>query len=130
MVAKSKAVSNEVLDLKLEQVNTRLGNVDATLTKVSDSLTELVRLEERFVALSSQQSSDRSRLDNHGTRIEAIEKVLPPLMEARRWVIAGVIGIVGLVGLTVYNNFFSTSSVATRNARVTVTQPVEVPPGQ
>lgn len=130
MVAKTKAVSNEVLDVKLGGVNDRLDKIDETLKSVAGSLTEMVRLEERFAAQSERQTADRAVIADHETRIGDIEKILPPLMEARRWVIAGVIGIVAMVGLTVYNNFFSTSSVATRNARVTVTQPVEVPPGQ
>lgn len=128
--AKAKAVSNEVLDLKLAAVDGRLEKIDATLTKVSESLVELVRLEERFVALSNQQTGDRVNIADHGRRIEAIEKVLPPLMEARKWVIMGVLGIVSMVGLTVYNNFFSKSTATTRAAQVSVSQPVVVPPAQ
>lgn len=126
--ARVGAVSNEVLSVQLDSVGKRLDSVDATLTEVSKSLVELVRLEERFVALSTAQTEDRKLLADHGIRLTTVEKAIPPLQEARRWLIAGVLGIVSMVGLTVYNNFFASTKTVRIVDPVTVTAPAQPTP--
>jgi hypothetical protein len=102
-VAAAAQASNEVLSAHVTFISGRLDGMDVTLERVADSLTVLVRLEERQVALSKEVTSLVGDAKDEAGRLNSIEKQIGPLVEARRWVIAAALGIISLVGVSTFN---------------------------
>lgn len=60
------------------------------LDSISESLERLVKLEERHTETRQALSRAFDRVDNLETRLEYIERELPPLIEMRTWFLCGV----------------------------------------
>lgn len=60
------------------------------LDSISESLERLVKLEERHTETRQALSRVFDRVDNLETRLESIERELPPLLEMRAWFLCGV----------------------------------------
>ena len=67
----------------------------------ADSLESLVRLEERHGESREALSRAFATLKDHDTRMGAIEREMPGLLETRRWVVSGIIGLVAIIGIAV-----------------------------
>jgi hypothetical protein len=127
-----------VLDQKVESIDARVTAMAETQRDVAVSLQSLVRLEERFAAHSRSVEEDRKVLMDAQRRLEDVEGSLPPLKEARKWFMAGVIGIAALVGLTAYKVIIDKSAqpsligTATSTAADTLKRPYEItqPPAE
>ena len=101
---------DDVLAAKMDHVSSRLGNVESTLSSLAQSMTALVRLEERHDALAKTLDHVHEEVHIHDRRIEAIDTTLgsingsiAPLVETRKWVITGIMAVIAMVGATVYN---------------------------
>ena len=85
----------------------RLDRVEEALSKVSDSLLVLVRLEERMSLSVEEDTRFRAGADDRERRLQLVEKSIGPLIEARKWVIAAGLGIISLVAVSVFNAFIN-----------------------
>lgn len=94
-----QSVEARLISQELRQIrNDQAGQAD-TLRSISQSLQALTRVEINQQSLLAELQSTRAGLEKHGTRLDEIDRVMPGLIEMRRWVIAGVLGCMGLVGV-------------------------------
>ena len=87
-------------------VEQRIARLEDAVISIKDSLVALVRLEahhaETREALNRAfREFDRleAKHDALAERVAVIEKDIPPLKEARTWLVTGMLGTLGLVGL-------------------------------
>ena len=83
------------------RVSDLAGNIDrfdGKLDAIADSLSSLVRIEERQITINERLAAGQKTMQEHTERIHAIEVKLPPLQEARGWLVAAILAILGLVG--------------------------------
>ena len=92
-------------------VTNRLDSFEQKLDRLVESLTDLVRVEERHKALASNFEDSEVERKDAGKRLQVIETALPSLLELRKWIIAGAIGILSLVGMSVWDAVFHTKPV-------------------
>ena len=115
-VAKQESHNNYAIDLiahKVSRLSADMQGVMNSLGKMADSMTILVRIEERqlninmrldeMVKLSADKEMRLRALelvvpDKVDIRLSDIEKTLPALIETRKWVIMGVLAGVGMIG--------------------------------
>lgn len=98
---------------KVNRLSTDMQGVMLNVSKMADSMTVLVRIEERQLNINSRidelvkLSADKEvRLraleivvpDKVDVRLNDIERSLPSLVETRKWVIMGVLAGVGMIG--------------------------------
>lgn len=89
--------------------------VEAQLSALVEAVNRLVRVEERQQAMHTQMADVQALArenarrivalevampENADKRLVAIEVKMPGLVEARRYMVAGVAAVVGLIGLT------------------------------
>ena len=90
--------------------------VSDKLDGITDTLQSLVRIEERQIFTSDRigqmagAANDRelriraleaAMPPNAATRLVEIEKVIPGLIESRKWMVAGLLAVVGAVGAAI-----------------------------
>ena len=92
------AVSND-----MEQ---RIARLEDAVISIKDSLVALVRLEAHHTETREALSRAFKECEKLGAkhdalvdRVSALEKDIPPLKEARTWLVTGMLGTLGLVGL-------------------------------
>lgn len=109
---------HRIQQLEREVQGARAANerVEKKIDSIADALRILVRIEERQVAANTRlaaledgQQETQQRLrqlevampENIDKRLVSIETKLPGLVEARRWVVMGVLSGIGMIGLAV-----------------------------
>lgn len=109
---------HRILQLEREVQGTRAANdrMEQKIDSIAETLRSLVRIEERqlatntrVVALEYSQQDTQQRLrdlevampENLDKRVVSIETKLPGLLEARRWVVTGVLAGIGMIGVAV-----------------------------
>lgn len=83
----------------------RLEMIEKTLKAISDNLTKLAALEQKHIETREAVGRAFDALEEHDTRIRAVEIEMPTLKLSRKWVFAGVLGIIGLLGVTLFKVF-------------------------
>lgn len=88
-------VSNDVLRAELRAVADRQGEMSRTLGKMADTLSAVVRMEERLTEGREALARAFTELDDHELRLKRVELDLPALKEARKWITGGIVAVVG-----------------------------------
>lgn len=85
----------------------RLEMIEKTLESVSESVRQLVSLEQKHI--ETRQAIERafSELKDHGIRIREVEQEMPTLKLTRGWIIAGVLGVFGVLGVQLFKMMFT-----------------------
>lgn len=73
-------------------------NADAVVA-INESLHILTRLEQAQGNVLDSLRDGRIKMEQHERRLIDIEKEMPALKEARRWVVTGVLAGIGMMGL-------------------------------
>ena len=68
--------------------------------QIRDALQSLVRLEEQHMETKAALTRVFVQCEKIETRMVEIEKVIPGLVELRRWVVAGMLGTLSVVGVS------------------------------
>lgn len=108
--------SIELIAHKVSRLATDMSDLASAQRRMSESITALVRIEERQLTTSSRideltksaaEKEIRLRLleiampENADKRLSVIETQLPSLIESRLWLIAGGLGVIGLVAMAI-----------------------------
>ena len=80
----------EILNTKLDAVASTLGEVRAKVDDFSAAIVVQARLEERQAQATETLARAFGVIAEHQTQLDALQRALPPLVETRRWVVAGV----------------------------------------
>lgn len=88
-------------DENIGVITYRLGTMEKTLNDVSESMKQLVILEQKHIETREALGRAFQSISAHDQRITKIEAELPTLTLTRGWVISAVIGIIALVAYAV-----------------------------
>lgn len=85
----------------------RLEMIEKTLASMSDSVRQLVSLEQKHI--ETRQAIERafSELKEHDLRIRDVEQEMPTLKLTRGWIVAGVLGVFGVLGVQLFKMMFT-----------------------
>ena len=113
--------SIELIAHKVSRLATDMGALAVAQSRMAETLTALVRIEERQQTTSSRldelgrvamekevrlRTLEIAMPDNIDKRLSSIEEKMPGLVESRLWVICSMIGIIGLVGTAIMKGVF------------------------
>lgn len=87
-----------ILEQHAKGTDTTLGRVENKIDTIVDALNSLVRIEERQSVISIRLNEGAKTMQNHESRIQAIETSLPGLIEKSNWLVMGVLGVIAIVG--------------------------------
>jgi hypothetical protein len=88
----------EGVDRLTETVGLQGQRFDSKLDSIGQSISLLVRIDERQVAIAERLQMGAATMQKHEERIAKIESVMPGLKETRNWVILGILAGVGMIG--------------------------------
>lgn len=98
----------EGVDRLTETVDQQGQRFDNKLDSIGQSISLLVRIDERQVAISERLQLGAATMQKHEERIAVIEAAMPGLKETRGWVILGILAGVGMIGAGVLKLVFFT----------------------
>jgi|JFJP01.1.fsa_nt_gi hypothetical protein len=87
-----------ILEQHAKGTDATLGRVENKIDTIVETLNSLVRIEERQSVINIRLNEGAQTMQNHESRIQAIETRLPGLIEKAGWLVAGVLGIIAIVG--------------------------------
>lgn len=67
--------------------------------RLTDAMTSVVRLEVQHQQVSMAMSTLREKQDATEKRVDALERLMPGLVETRKWIVGWLVAGVGVVGL-------------------------------
>ena len=100
-VQSAQYVNPEVLQAYLSGVKDDVVEIKGTLSKLTEAVSSIERLETRQLALITDIESTRKAQGDFETRVAKIEVVLPGLIELRRWVVGGMVTGIGMMLISV-----------------------------
>lgn len=85
----------------------RLEMIEKTLSSMSESVKQLVSLEQKHI--ETRQAIERAfdELKDHDNRIRDVEKEMPTMKLTRGWMISGVVGVFGIMGIQLFKLMFA-----------------------
>ena len=96
----------EGVDRLVETVDKQGRRFDNKLDSIGQSISLLVRVDERQVAIAERLQAGAVTMQKHEDRLTAIETAMPGLKEMRRWVIGGILAGIGMIGAAVLKLVF------------------------
>jgi hypothetical protein len=129
---KQQYVNPEVLQADLCGVQNDVTEIKGTLSKLTEAVTGIERLEMRQLALIGDIEAGHNMQDGLEKRLARIEQLLPGLLEVRRWVVGSMVAGIGilllaLVGLVLYPRPYVVVERAPVEASVEAHPPVRLP---
>lgn len=94
-------VNPEVLQAYLSGVKEDVTEIKGTLSKLTEAVAGIERLETRQLALISDIDGTRKAQSDFERRVAKIEQILPGLIELRRWVVGGMVTGIGMMLISV-----------------------------
>lgn len=91
----------EGVDRLTDTVDQQGQRFDKKLDSIGQSISLLVRIDERQVAIAERLQLGAATMQKHEERLSAIEAVMPGLKEMRTYVVAGVMAGAGMIGVAV-----------------------------
>lgn len=91
----------EGLDRLTGAVDQQGRKLDNKLDSISQSISLLVRIDERQIAISERLQLGAATMQKHEDRINAVELAMPGLKELRSYVITGIVAGVGMIAVAV-----------------------------
>jgi hypothetical protein len=88
----------EGVDRLTDAVDQQGRKLDSKLDSIGQSISLLVRIDERQVAIAERLQMGAATMQKHEERVAAIEAVMPGLKETRGWVILGILAGLGMIG--------------------------------
>lgn len=75
-------------------VDRKVDDLRAGMSKLTDAMTSVVRLEVQHQQVSLNTTVTREKVESLERRTEAVERLMPGLVETRSWVIRWVLSVV------------------------------------
>lgn len=75
--------------------------LDNKLDSISQSISLLVRIDERQVAIAERLQMGAATMQKHDERIASMEMVMPGLKELRSYVVMGIVAGIGMIAVAV-----------------------------
>ncbi len=91
----------EGVDRLTDTVTNQGRQFDSKLDSIGQSISLLVRIDERQVAISERLQMGAATMQDHDKRIAKMEVAMPGLQELRKYVVTGIVAGVGMIGLAV-----------------------------
>lgn len=91
----------EGVDRLTETVGLQGQRFDTKLDSIGQSISLLVRIDERQVAIAERLQLGAATMQKHEERIAVMEAAMPGLKETRGWVIAGILAGISMIGIAV-----------------------------
>ena len=88
----------EGVDRLTDAVDQQGRKLDNKLDSIGQSISLLVRIDERQVAIAERLQLGAATMQKHEERIATIEAAMPGLKEMRTYVVAGVVAGAGMIG--------------------------------
>lgn len=89
------------IDRLADAVDQQGRKMDTKLDSIGQSISLLVRIDERQVAIAERLQLGASTMQKHEERLAKIELVLPGLKELRHYVMLGIVAGVGMIAAAV-----------------------------
>lgn len=89
----------EGVDRLTETVGQQGQRFDSKLDAIGTSISLLVRIDERQVAIAERLQLGAATMQKHEERLSSIEAAMPGLKEMRTYVVAGVVAGAGMIGV-------------------------------
>ena len=91
----------EGVDRLTETVGLQGQRFDTKLDSIGQSISLLVRIDERQVAIAERLQLGAVTMQKHEERLTKVEVEMPGLRELRRYLIGGVVAGAGMIGVAV-----------------------------
>jgi hypothetical protein len=98
---KAQYVNPEVLQAYLNGVQSDVSEIKGTLSKLTDAVTGIERIETRQLNMVNDFEQARKTQSNFEERVALIERDMPGLRELRRWVVGGMVTGIGMMLIAV-----------------------------
>lgn len=82
-------------------VDGKVDDLRTSMAKLTEAMTQVVRLEVKHDQVAAGTSALRDRQDLLDRRVDVLEREMPGLVEARQWIVRAMVTVVGLVGMAV-----------------------------
>ena len=89
----------EGVDRLTDAVDQQGRKLDNKLDSIGQSISLLVRIDERQVAIAERLQLGAATMQKHEERLSSIEATMPGLKEMRTYVVAGVVAGAGMIGV-------------------------------
>ena len=89
----------EGVDRLATSVDQQGAKFDSKLDSIGQSISLLVRIDERQVAIAERLQLGAATMQKHEERLSSIEATMPGLKEMRTYVVAGVVAGAGMIGV-------------------------------
>ena len=86
-------------EARLSVVENAVVRIENAVDKIADALTILTKIDAKHEAAAADIADNASYVRNVDARLQKVEKVIPPLVEMRSWIVKGVMGVISVVGL-------------------------------
>lgn len=102
--AAASAVNLAVVANDVEHMKTDVAEIKGDVSDIKEVLQGISRIEERQLNVVAALDRGDATHQRHETRISALEHTQPQLLEARTWVVRGILAGVSLLALGVASN--------------------------
>ncbi len=94
-------LASEVGELRgvVRGVDGKVDDLRVGMAKLTEAMTQVVRLEVKHDQVAASTSALRDRQDLLDRRIDAVERDMPQLIEARQWIVRAMVAVIGAVGM-------------------------------
>lgn len=91
----------EGLDRLTGAVDQQGRKLDSKLDSISQSISLLVRIDERQIAIAERLQLGAATMQKHEDRLTTVEMAMPGLKELRSYVVTGIVAGVGMIAAAV-----------------------------
>ena len=87
---------------RIDHLEKAVEKIDGKIDGITDALQSLVRIEERQINTAERLNAGVGKMGDHETRLRAIEKEIPGLIESRKWVVLGILSSLAMIGAAMF----------------------------
>lgn len=94
-------LSSELGELRgvVKGVDGKVDDLRTGMAKLSEAMASVVRLEVKHDTAVMNVQALRDRQDLLDRRVDAVEREMPQLVEARQWIVRAMVAVIGAVGM-------------------------------
>jgi len=102
----------------MDGLDARLERIDDTMKSVANSLSEVVKFEERLANLSASHNRLDQRVDDAYKSIAILKEKMPGLEETRKYALSATFGVIAIVGVAIIGVVFTPTHVSSTISNV------------
>lgn len=89
--------------VKFASIDKHLANIETTLERMAANFEQLSRIDERMLAHEKADAIVHEVVATTVLRVNSLDTKIGPLIEMRRWIVAGVVGLLGTFTAAAFN---------------------------